>query len=179
MKVKYGEIFVKHNTEDLWTNASLWLGYDEETINSEDTTIIVEFDDKDIREVSNKSTNSNVNIEFKNDKYIIKRGDKDNVYFAEEPHIGTYGKRSLGVGKIFKNYKYYDAANGIASSFTCIYCKHNVVDGIVKKLLGFSLIRIKSSISSPRYQMAYNSDEFSKDEILCLINCIFRQPSQL
>lgn len=187
MKVKYGEVFVKHNNEDLWTNVTLWLGYDEETIISEDTTIIVEFDDKDIREVSNKSPNSNVNIEFTNDKNIIpsyftiKHEDKDTIYFEEKPNRNPDGRLTLPTSLLFKNYKHYDSTKTTASSFTCIYYKNNNIDNIVKKFLGFSLIRIKSSISSPRYQIAYNADEFSKDEILYIINYLLKikQPSQL
>lgn len=171
MNVKYGEIFIKHNTENLWTNAVFWFGYDEQPV-SEDSSIIVEFEDKDIHEVSNKSTKLDVNS--KNQCFTIKRRDKDTIYFAEKPHIGTYGKRSLDVGTIFKNYKHYDSTENTASYYTCIYYRNNDVDGILKKHLGFSIIRIKSSISSPRYQIAYNSDELSKDEILCLINCIFK-----
>lgn len=91
MPIKYGEIYVKHNTENLWNSTVFWtvfwLGYDEQAV-SEDSTIIVKFDDGDVQEVSNKSSDEIVKTEFcVNDTYnppsnfIIKRDDKEHSYF--------------------------------------------------------------------------------------------------
>jgi hypothetical protein len=200
MPIKYGEIFIKHNTNNLWANAVFWFGYDEQPV-SEDSTIIVKFDDDDIQEVSNKSTN--VNFEFNNDTYYIptivtiKRKCRDidiyinDKYFRIEPKINNDGKRKLVFRNIFKNYEHYNSNNTVASYFNCIYSKVKVIESekvveserkaavfTVKEVEVFSVVRIKSSISSPRYQIAYDSNEFSKDELLVLINYIFRQPSQ-
>jgi hypothetical protein len=182
MPIKYVEIFIKHNTENLWTNAVFWFGYDEQPV-SKNSTIIVKFDDDDVQEVYNKSTNSDVNFEFTNDKYFIptiftiKRKDNNNIYFRIDPKINNDGKQTLVFRNIFKKYEHYNCNNNMASYFNCIYYRNKLVES-VKKVEVFSVVRIKSSISSPRYQIAYDSNEFSKDELLVLINYIFRQPSQ-
>jgi hypothetical protein len=182
MTIKYGEIYAKHNTENLWTSTVFWFGYDEQTV-SEDSIIIVKFADGDVQEVSKKSSHAvDKNIEFKNYEYIIpsifsiKRGDRDSLYFKLEPKINNDGIHTLVFQNIFKNYEHYDSNNNITSYFNCIYYRHKAVDCIVKKENVFSILRVKSSISSPRYQIAYDSDDFSKEEIQALINRIFRQP---
>lgn len=175
MKVKYCEIFVKHNIEDLWTNATLWFGYDEETIISKDTTIVVQFDDEDIHDISN--TSNNLDVSWKGiapPRFTIKRDDKHTMYFKVEPYTKKNGQKTLDILNIFEKYKKYNRDNTCASDFTCLYCTYKQHDDVDKKKLAFSLIRIQSSISTPRYQMAYNSLEFNKDEIMGLINCIFK-----
>jgi hypothetical protein len=192
MTIKYCEVFVKHNTENLWTSTIFWLGYDEQIV-LEDSTIIVNFDD-DIREVSNKSPEPNFKIEFNaqdngynTPSHITFRYDnidkvKDKFYFNKKPNKNNDGTHTLLFNGMFKNYEHYKVNNNIPSYFNCIYYKYKFVDSILKKINVFSILRIKSSILSPRYQIAYDSDEFSKDELLYLINIIFRgsfkQPSQ-
>jgi hypothetical protein len=184
MTIKYGEIFVKHNVENVWTSTIFWLGYDEQIV-SEDSTIIVKFEDGDIQEVSNElSSDKIVKIEFcVNGAYnppsyfIIKCDDKEHMYFTRKPKDknGEYG---LSFKDIFTNYEHYDDNNNLPSYFNCIYFKNKLVDTTVKEMDVFAILRIKSNVSSPRYQIVYDSDHFSKDIILYLINYIFRQPSQ-
>jgi hypothetical protein len=177
MPIKYGEIYVKHNTENLWTNVVFWFGYDEQSV-SEESTIIVKFDDGDVQEVSNKLFETNYNIKI-SECITIKNDVKEHVYFKRDPKKNSDGTQSLVFGNIFKNYTNYDANNNIASYFNCIYYKHKLLDSRVKKMDVFTIVRIKSNVSSPRYQIAYDSDDFSKDSIMYLINCIFRdKPTQ-
>ena len=179
MPIKYGEIFVKHNTENLWTNTVFWFGYDEQTV-SEDSTIIVKFDDGDVQEVSNDLFETNDKIEI-SEYMIIKNDSERHKYFKRNPKKESDGTTSLSVGGIFKNYNNFNLDNSIASYFNYVYYKFKFVDTELKKIDVFAVLRIKSSVSSPKYQVAYNSDDFSKEEILYLINCIFRdkitQPS--
>ena len=169
MPIKYGEIYVKHNTENFWTNMVFWFGYDEQTV-SEDSTIIVKFDDGDVQEVSNELFETNDKIKIS--QYItIKNDSKKHHYFKRHSKTNSDGAQELFFGNIFKNYKNYDVNNNIASYSNCIYYKHKVVDtNTVKKMDVFAILRVKSSVSSPRYQVAYDSDEFSKEAILYLIN---------
>jgi hypothetical protein len=178
MTIKYGEIYVKHNTENLWTSTVFWLGYDEQTV-SEDSTIIVKFDDGDVQEVSNELFETNNKIKI--GQYItITNDSKEHMYFKRDPKKNPNGTQELFFGGIFKNYKNYDANNNIGSYSNCIYYKHKLVDtSKVKKMDVFAILRVKSSVSSPIYQVAYDSDDFSKEAILYLINCIFRdKPTQ-
>ncbi len=170
MPIKYGEIFVKHNTDNLWTNAVFWFGYDEQTV-SEDSTIIVKFDDDDVQEISSELCGAN-NIKF-NAHISINKDDKEYMYFKREPMKRHNSTLSLYFCGIFKNYKMYDYNNNLASYFNCIYYKYKIANP-VKKIDVFAILRVKSSVSSPRYQVAYDSDDFSKEELLYLINCIFR-----
>lgn len=179
MPIKYGEIFIKHNTENLWTSTVFWIGYDEQTV-SEDSIIIVKFDDGDVQEVSNELFETNDKIKIR--QYITIKNDdkKDNYYFKQDPTTKPDGTQGLFFGYIFKNYKNYDINNSIGSYFNCIYYKDKLVyTSKVKNI--FAILRVKSSVSSPIYQVAYDSDDFSKESILYLINCIFRdkttQPS--
>lgn len=183
MPIKYGEIYIKHNTENLWTNAVFWIGYDEQTV-SDDSTIIVKFEDGDVQEVSNELFGTNDNIEI-GKNCIIKHDNAEHTYFKQNPLKNSDGTISLYFGGIFKKYKNYDTINNIASYSNCIYYKHKFVDDKddgVKKMFVFAILRVKSCLTSPRYQIAYNSEYLSKEEILYIINCIFRdkttQPSQ-
>lgn len=173
MPTKYGEIYVKHNTENLWTSTVFWLGYDEQIV-SDDSTIIVKFDDGDVQEVSNELYESNDKIKIS--QYItIKNDSKEHMYFKRDPKTNPDGTQQLFFGNIFKNYELYDNNNNISSYFNCIYYKHKVVDTKAKKMDVFAILRVKSSVSSPRYQIAYDSDDFTKESILYIINCIFRK----
>jgi hypothetical protein len=178
MTIKYGEIYVKHNTENLWTSTVFWLGYDEQTV-SEDSTIIVKFDDGDVQEVSNELFDTNNKIKI-GQSITITNDSKEHMYFKRDPKKNPDGTQEICVGGIFQNYKNYDFENSIGSYLNCIYYKFELFEYTkLKKMDVFAILRVKSSVSSPRYQVAYDSDEFSKETILHLINCIFRdKPTQ-
>jgi len=38
----------------------------------------------------------------------------------------------------------------------------------------FSILKLFSNNEKPRFLLAYNTKEFSKEEIMYLVNCIFR-----
>jgi hypothetical protein len=179
MTIKYGEIYVKHNTENLWTNMVFWVSHREQTV-SEDSTIVVKFDDGDVQEISNELFGTNDKIEI-GKNFIIKHDNAEHTYFKQNPEKESDGTRTLCFRGIFKNYKIYDSNNNIASYYNSIYYKHKLVDTTVKKMDVFAILRVKSSVSSPIYKIAYDSDDLSKEEILYIINCIFRdkttQPS--
>ena len=77
--------------------------------------------------------------------------------------------RLLYFNQLFRSYLKFNTLMNIQSVYNCIYyCYKN---GAESEVVG--LIRIKSSDQMPRFQFAYDSDEFTKEEIIYLIHYIF------
>ena len=56
-----------------------------------------------------------------------------------------------------------------SSCFNCIYyCTKDGTKNV------FSILKLYSNIAKPRFLLAYDSDEFNKDEVIYLVNCIFK-----
>lgn len=177
MTIKYAEITIIFDTknEPLFTNlVRNWLGY--ETFCHENSDIIISFDD---------GTLSCVKDEFKdcNFKFFVgistllplhfEQGNREkekyrNTYFQRQPEKKVDGNLHLDFKKIFssemiKKYKMD------ASCFNCVYyCIKNNNQDV------FSILKIYSNENKPRFLMAYDSDEFNRDELIYLVNCIFK-----
>lgn len=76
---------------------------------------------------------------------------------------------SLSFKPVFKNCQYYDVNDRNSSYFNCIYYKDKMTNGTLQKINVFAIMKTKSSVSSPIYNIAYDSDEFSKDDVLSII----------
>jgi len=92
------------------------------------------------------------------------------VYFEKiinTPRLQIYFNKKIKVfDPLFSNYSKYKSDMVIQSNYNCIYnCCRSTPDK-------FGLIRIKSTEQLPRYQFAYDSDEFIKEEIVYLIHRI-------
>ena len=92
------------------------------------------------------------------------------VYFEKiinTPRLQIYFDKKIKVfDPLFSNYSKYKSDMVIQSKYNCIYnCCRSTPDK-------FGLIRIKSTEQLPRYQFAYDSDEFIKEEIVYLIHRI-------
>ena len=57
----------------------------------------------------------------------------------------------------------------VSSCFNCIYYCHKYGTQNV-----FSILKLYSNEDKPRFLLAYDSDEFNKDEVIYLVNCIFK-----
>jgi hypothetical protein len=178
MPIKYAEITILFDTknEGLFTNLKRnWLGY--ETICEENSDIIISFDDGTLSCVKDEFKDCNFKffvgisnllpMHFKrdkreNEKYI-------NVYFARKPEKKADDNLHLNFNKIFSS-EIRKKSKTVGSCFNCIYyC--NV--GSEKKEI-FSILKLYSNEDKPRFLLAYDSDEFNRDEVIYIVNCIFK-----
>ena len=88
------------------------------------------------------------------------------VYFEKStPHLQIYfDKKIKNFNELFAGYPKYKSDMTIVSKYNCIYSCKSSPDK-------FGLVRIKST-GMPHYQFAYDSDEFTKEEIVYLIHRI-------
>jgi hypothetical protein len=176
MTIKYAEITIIFDTENegFFTNLKRnWLGY--ETFCDEETDIIISFDDKNIC-VKDDFKDCNFNFFVGISSSLPLHFQQDNkekekyrhTYFQRHPIKKEDGNLHLDFTKIFsteirKKYKF------IASCFNCIYyCIKNNNQDV------FSILKIYSNEDKPRFLMAYDSDEFNRDELIYMVNCIFK-----
>ena len=175
MSIKYAEITIIFDTENegLFSNLSRnWLG--RETFCDETTDIIISFDDKNIYvkdELKDcqfkffESVTSILPLHFevkeKKDKYRY-------IYFMKQPIKQDDGNLHLDFKTIFST-EIRNKYKLVPSCFNCIYyCIKNNNQDV------FSILKIYSNEDKPRFLLAYDSDEFNKDEITYLVNCIFK-----
>lgn len=93
---------------------------------------------------------------------------KSNIYFYKNPYKKE-NKLHLDFKPIFKLNSTFNNDNKIASIFNCIYyCHKNSGKSEI-----FGLVKIKSNDFMPRFQIAYDSSEFTKEEIKYLIKYLF------
>ena len=87
----------------------------------------------------------------------------------KKKHLLIYFEKKIKCfNQLFTNYPKYKSDMTIVSKYNCIYdCCTSLKPEI------FGLVRIKSTEQMPRYQFAYDSDEFTKEEIIFLIHHIF------
>jgi len=176
MHIKYGDLTIIYNKEqvDIFTSFVMWLKYEEKPpINSK---YVFLFDDGEICDSDN---NKNLNFEFCNsilsvipkyfEKKIKKKNYHNHVYFYKKPIHDKNDNSLLRFDRLFNSYSKYDFCINIKSDYNGIYyCNKDSYQPEI-----FGLIRIKSNENMPRFQFAYDSDEFTKEEIVNLIHNIF------
>jgi hypothetical protein len=85
-----------------------------------------------------------------------------NTYFCRRPEQ-IEGTPRLNFRNLFNEpYKH----NHIPSIYNCIYYCHCNSDRSMAKNDVFGILRYKSSEHMPRFEIAYDSDEFKKEEII-------------
>lgn len=176
MSIKYSEITVIFDTvnEGIFRNLSRnWFG--RETFCNDETDIVISFDDKNIC-VKDEFKDCNfkffvgisslfpMHFEVKEKKEKYRR-----TYFQRAPIKKEDGNFHLDFKKIFSN-KILLKYKSVPSCFNCIYyCINNDGNKDV-----FSILKIYSNEDKPRFLLAYDSDEFSQEEIIYLVNCMFK-----
>ena len=176
MTIKYAEITIIFDTENegiLKNFKRNWLGY--ETFCDEETHIIISFDDINTC-VKDNLTDCNFNffvgISSMLPLHFEQRNKKKekyrNTYFQRQPIKNKDGNLFLDFKKIFSS-EIREKYKLIASSFNSIYyCTKNNNQDV------FSILKIYSNEDKPRFLLAYDSDEFNRDELIYLVNCIFK-----
>jgi hypothetical protein len=171
MSIKYGEVTVIYNKDQSIFNHFLSLfNNDENKLNN--PKYIFLFDDDEICEYNNDKLKY-FNFQFSNSishklpLYFEKIGTikyTSKIYFYKNS-IEKEKNKLINIGNLFNSYSKYNLDNCISSDFNCIY--HNYKTYLNIDILG--IVRIKSNDYMPRYQFAYDSDEFTKEEIIYLI----------
>lgn len=178
MTIKYAEITIIFDivNEGFFSNLSRnWLG--RETFCDEETDIIISFDDGTLSCVKDDYKDCNFKFFVGISRLLpmhFERGKKENekyrnFYFAREPEKKEDGNLHLDFKKIFSS-EIIKKRKTTGSCFNCIYYRHV---GSEKKDI-FSILKIYSNEDKPRLLLAYDSDEFNKDELIYMINCIFK-----
>jgi hypothetical protein len=174
MHIKYGELAIIPNEEqsNIFTNILIWLKNEKNP--PKNSKYVFLFDDGEIHDNGNI-----INSNFKMFNSIlsvvpmyfekIKNKNQRNIYFYKNLKNKKDKDSLLKFNQLFNSYSKYNFDINIESDYNSIYyCHKNSYKPEI-----FGLIRIKSSDNIPRYQFAYDSDEFTKEEIINLIYTIF------
>lgn len=150
MTIKYGDLTI------VWHPVQSWMS----CVKGELHQYIFLFDDHEICEVKDKY------IDF---KFKFLRINNDLPAYFEKP------TEKLPIYFI-QNEPNFDKLFSVYSNEACIKSKYN---GIYfsyqdRKYDMFGIQRIKSTESMPRYQFAYNTNEFTKEEVIYLLYSIIK-----
>ena len=175
MSIKYGDLtIIKELPKSIgWLN---WLTNEEHSETK--SKYIFLFDDGEICDLEGKLL-VDFNFNFLSslllsvlplyfEKKIKKESQIHKIYFKKEINTKTLDSL-LCFNQLFVSYSKYKCDMNIQSEYNGIYDCHKTS---VKPEI-FGLVRIKSTEQMPRYQFAYDSDEFTKEEIIYLIHYIF------
>ena len=179
MPIKYGELTIIYNKEqiDIFTSLLLWLEYQEKPL--KESKYIFLFDDGEICDTNDKykdlkfyfcdSRLSDLPIYFEKSKEFYSP-----IYFKKKPILKNNDDALLDLSvfdQLFSSFSKYEICKNIQSVYNGIYYRNkNLSEPEV-----FGIMRIKSNGYMPRFQFAYDSDEFTKEEIVYLINYIFNK----
>jgi len=177
MPIKYGEFACIPNDEDFFNNIfSSW--FNTEITEHKNSKIVILFEDGEICEINDKL--KDFQYRFLDDyrmptpRYFGRNATDENEYgktYFKKDTKNIDGIEHLNFTALFENYSKYAKGTDMASVYNSIYYHHKNSDK--PDVLCFA--RIKSSESKPRFQFAYDNDEFSKEEVIYLINYIFKK----
>jgi hypothetical protein len=183
MTIKFGELTIIHNEDEIGiiSNIITWIGY-EKPITTKSKFVFL-FDDGEIYDNENNlkdfkyeffiGISNSLPTYFEKNKEKTEKTEKTEkrpkkVYFYKNP-VKKENREVLNFIPLFSSYK-YNASMNIASRFNCIYyCFKDIKQPDI-----FGLLRIKSSENKPRFYFAYDSEEFTKEEVIYIINSIFK-----
>ena len=178
MPIKYGELTIIYNEEEIsiYTNFLLWLKYEQDV--PKKSKFVFLFEDGEICDANDKL--KDFKFEFLNsisshktprffEKKEKNKWDCKKIYFYKEPIIKENDKHVLDFRELFSSYKKYNSSTNIPSLYNSIYyCYKNSVKPEV-----FGIIRIKSNEYMPQFQFAYDDEEFTKEEVIYIISYMF------
>ena len=177
MPIKYGELTIVYNKEEisLFTSWLMWLQYEEKP--PENSKYVFLFDDGEICESSDNWTD--LHFKFLGHYNIVgmpRYFEKTNkpshaqVYFYKKPvHDEIQKIDRLDFKPLFSSYSNYDGCKRMKSYYNSIYyCHNNALQPEV-----FGIVRVQSNDYIPRFQFAYDTEEFTKEEIIYLLHYIF------
>ena len=160
MTIKYGELTIIINKPNKLKSLVSWITNTE----YEKTKYIFLFENGEICD-----SEKVVDFYF---KFLDSFASPVPIYFEKTintPRLQIYFDKKLkNFNELFAGYSKYKSDMIIISKYNCIYdcCRSSPEK--------FGLVRIKSTDQMPRYQFAYDSDEFTKQEIVYLIHHIIK-----
>ena len=175
MPIKYGELTIIFNKKEttLFTNVLMWLNYEKKP--PKNSKYVFLFDDGEICDSNDKFTDFKFNFNMLSimpmPLYFEKEIKYKKTYFYKHPIKDKNNNLSLDFSKLFNSYSKYNYNITIESIFNSIYYTLTSEESVKPEIFG--IIRIKSNEYMPRFQFAYDSDEFTKEEIIYLIHYIF------
>ena len=192
MTIKYGELTIIKDTEQTTLSSLLnWITNEEHKVKK--SKYIFLFDDGEICDAEDK-LHGDFNFSFLHDinldllfsftnsiRYKLpiyfeiksKESKERRIYFHKGMDVKT-SSSLLDFNQIFKSYSKFKCNMNILSEYNGIYyCHKFLLNSDTNKPEIFGLIRLKSTEQMPRFQFAYDSDEFTKEEIVYLIHHIF------
>jgi hypothetical protein len=171
MTLKYGELTIiyNNNVETAVNTFFSWLNNEE--LKKEPTKYIFLFDDGII---CDETTIKDFNFEFLNSCLNLMP-----AYFHREKFVRIYfrkGNTEIKTEKtdfdnLFMSYSKYNSSVYIKSVYNEIYYCHKNSE----KPNVFGIKRIPSSDHMPRFQFAYDTTEFTKEEVSYVIHHIFNE----
>lgn len=179
MSIKYGELTIIYDKEEttLFTSMLMLLNYEGEPPKSSKYVFL--FEDGEICESADKYKDFHYKFYMSRTTVLplyfektIKHKETDNrIYFYKTP-INDPNKNnnpSLNFTNLFNGYSKYRFKLYMPSTYNSIfYCYKACLKPEV-----FGILRIKSNEYMPRFQFAYDSDEFTKEEIVYFIRSFF------
>ena len=164
MPICYGDLTIIYDQSNPFTNFLVWL--QAEFIPHYNCKCILLFD---TGEICDTDTKTDFNFKFLNrgDRVLPSYFDKNTDSYNTTYFCKKTNDIPIDPTQLFSSYSKYNSF--IPSDYNGIYyCYKNLGNPDV-----FGLIRIKSNANMPRYQFAYDSDEFTRDELIYLIHSIF------
>ena len=178
MPIKYGELTIIHNTEEqtnIFTYISSWLGCEQFASNK--SKFVFLFEDGEICDTDNNL--KDFKFKFYNgflktvprwfEKTTENKETYNRIYFYKDPIKNENNKQALDFKQLFSSSTKYNRSMNIPSYYNSIYYCHKLYE----KAEIFGILRLKSNESMPRFQFAYEADEFTKEEVIYLIHYIF------
>ncbi len=171
MTLKYGELTIIYDNkvQTLVNTFFSWLN--DEELKKEPTKYIFLFDDGIICDETNIK---DFNFEFLNSCLNLMP-----AYFHREKFVRIYFRKrdkeiktkKIEFDNLFMSYPKYDSSVHTKSVYNEIYYCHKNLG----QLNVFGIIRIPSSDNMPRFQFAYDTTEFTKEEVSYVIHHIFNE----
>ena len=177
MPIKYGELTIIYNKEEtsILSSFLIWMQYEERPPNKSKYVFL--FDDGEICDTESDNKLQDFNFKFLNSNsvsslmplYFEKKVSDSRIYFYKKPIKDKNDNSALDFKPLFSPYAKFNGRINIASVYNSIYYCHKHFE--TPEIFG--LIHIKSNEYMPRFQFAYDTDEFTKEEIIYLIHHIF------
>ena len=174
MSIKYGDLTIIYNPDktSFCTQLVNWINIGDERPSTNSKYIFL-FENDEICEYNDEIPNYNYkffNSSFTPLPLYFEKPEKKKfhnyMYFLNNSIMSEKYNYSLDFNELFKSYSKFNCLMNIESKYNCIYYCYK--SGLKPEIFG--LIRIKSTEQMPRFQFAYDSDEFTKEEIICLIH---------
>jgi hypothetical protein len=175
MSINFAKISIMNNdvNESTFNKFTRLFGYEPDV--SEGSNIIISFDDDIIFNV--KDTIKDFHFEYLLDSSHrlpihfrkLTKNNNCNIFFKKKPFVKN-GTKQLNFTQIFKTSEIFKNYKLVSSCYNCIYYSYkNFHQPEI-----FSIVKILSNINNPQFLLAYDYEEFNKDEIIYLVNSIFK-----